>query len=80
MALDSIAGEPIPLYYFARDDRVFRAFADRLELHQNALHRNVSRRLKWQLRLLRQVLDDRHVTYRAKVEVLTSELDESDGV
>ncbi|KAI6034219.1 hypothetical protein BKA83DRAFT_4186706 [Pisolithus microcarpus] len=64
MALDSITGEPIPLYYFARDDRVFRAFADRLELHQNALHRNVSRRLKWQLRLLRQVLDDRHVTYR----------------
>lgn len=80
MALDSIPGEPIPLYYFARDDRVFRAFTDRLELHQNALHRNVSRRLKWQLRLLRQVLEDRNVTYRAKVEVLTSELDEGDGV
>ncbi|KAI6047270.1 hypothetical protein EDC04DRAFT_2864374 [Pisolithus marmoratus] len=80
MTLESIDGQPIPLYYFARDDRVFRAFADRLELHQSTLHRNISRRLKWQLRLLRQVLDDRNMTYRAKVEVLTKELDEGDGI
>lgn len=80
MALESIGGEPIPLYYFARDDRVFRAFTDRLELHQSAIHRNISRRLKWQLRLLRQVLEDRNITYRAKVEILMHELDEGDGI
>ncbi|KIM68615.1 hypothetical protein SCLCIDRAFT_1208810 [Scleroderma citrinum Foug A] len=64
MALESIDGQPIPFYYFARDDRVFRAFADRTEMHRSAIHRNLSRRLKWQLRLLGQVLEGRNTTYR----------------
>ncbi|KAG6335325.1 hypothetical protein ID866_3757 [Astraeus odoratus] len=80
MALESVPGEPIPFYYFARDDRVFTAFADRVEVHRSAIHRNLSRRLKWQLRLLRQVLESRSTTYRAKVELLASELDHGDGV
>jgi hypothetical protein len=29
-ALDSIEGEQIPSYYFARDDSVYKAFVDRL--------------------------------------------------
>ncbi|KAL4075935.1 hypothetical protein J3A83DRAFT_4357072 [Scleroderma citrinum] len=80
MALESIDGQPIPFYYFARDDRVFRAFADRIEIHRGVIHRNLSRRLKWQLRLLGQVLEGRNTTYRAKVELLASELDQGDGV
>lgn len=56
--------EHLQFYYFARDDRVFRAFADRTEMHRSAIHRNLSRRLKWQLRLLGQVLEGRNTTYR----------------
>ncbi|KAH7887825.1 hypothetical protein F5I97DRAFT_1863107 [Phlebopus sp. FC_14] len=79
MALDSIDGDPIPFYYFARDDRVFRAFADRMDAHQTGIQ-SLSRRLKWQLLVLRRVLEGRNKTYRAKVELLTNELDQGDGV
>ncbi|KAH0840025.1 hypothetical protein J3R83DRAFT_988 [Lanmaoa asiatica] len=80
MALESIEGEQIPFYYFARDDRVFRAFADRIDTHRNAIHRHLSRRLRWQLRVLRQVLEGRNTTYSAKIELLVGELDQGEGV
>jgi len=80
MALEYIEGEQIPFYYFARDDRVFRAFADRSDTHRNAIHRNLSRRLKWQLRVLRRVLEGRNTTYSAKIELLVGELDQGEGV
>ncbi|KAG9317556.1 hypothetical protein JVU11DRAFT_1762 [Chiua virens] len=60
MALEMIEADQIPFYYFARDDRVFRAFADRIDTHRNAIHRHLNRRLKWQLRVLRQVLEGRN--------------------
>lgn len=79
MALETIEGDSIPVstpaatvqldahgiqfYYFARDDRVFRAFADRIDTHRIVIRRHLSRRLKWQLRVLRQVLDGRTTTY-----------------
>ena len=53
----------VQFYYFARDDRVFRAFADRIDTCRNSIHRHLSRRLKWQLRVLRQVLEGRNTTY-----------------
>ncbi|TDL29355.1 hypothetical protein BD410DRAFT_779753 [Rickenella mellea] len=79
-ALDTIKGEPIPTYYFARDDRVFRAFLDRLHEHKAAIARSASRRLKWQLRVLENVLEGRMTTYRSKIELLVGELDEGEGV
>lgn len=84
MALETIEGEQIPVsipatsllrnihniqfYYFARDDRVFRAFVDRIDTHRNAIHRDLTRRLKWQLRVLRQVLEGRHTSYSVCVK------------
>lgn len=79
-ALIAIQGEMIPPYYFARDDRVYKAFVDRLDQHKVAIQNSTSRRLKWQLRLLRTVLEGRTTTYRRKVELLASELDEGEGV
>ncbi|KAJ6509900.1 hypothetical protein C8R47DRAFT_964303 [Mycena vitilis] len=70
----------IPTYYFARDDRVFKAFVERLEEHKTAIQFKCSKRLKWQLRVLRAVLEGRTTTYRSKVELLTGELDEGEGV
>ncbi|KAH7922456.1 hypothetical protein BV22DRAFT_1070433 [Leucogyrophana mollusca] len=80
MARESVDGEAIPSYYFARDDRVFKAFAERLDTHKAVIHRSLSRRLKWQLRVLRNVLEGRNTTYRSKVELLAGELDEGEGV
>lgn len=80
IALESIEGEPIPTYYFARDDRVFKAFMDRINTHQATIRRALSRRLKWQFRVLQNVLEGRNTTYRRKVEIVTEELDDGDGV
>ncbi|KAG1820276.1 uncharacterized protein BJ212DRAFT_1297715 [Suillus subaureus] len=80
IALESIEGEPIPVYYFARDDRVFKAFMDRVNTHQATIRRALGRRLKWQFRVLQNVLEGRNTTYRRKVEILTEELDDGDGV
>jgi len=79
-ALDLIQAEQIPSYYFARDDRVYKAFVDRLDDHKVDIQRALSRRLKWQLRVLRTALEGRTTTYRRKVELLAGELDEGDGV
>lgn len=80
IALEFIEGESIPVYYFARDDRVFKAFVDRVNTHQATIRRALSRRLKWQFRVLQNVLEGRNTTYRRKVEILTEELDDGDGV
>jgi hypothetical protein len=56
-------------YYFARDDRVYKAFVERLELHKGAIQRTLSRRLRWQLRILAKVLEGRNTTYRVCVQL-----------
>ncbi|KAF7352865.1 hypothetical protein MVEN_01253500 [Mycena venus] len=72
--------EQIPSWYFARDDRVYKAFVERLDEHKTAIQNKLSKRLKWQLRVLRTALEGRTTTYRSKVELLASELDEGEGV
>jgi len=72
--------ERIPTYYFARDDRVYKAFVERLDEHKTAIQSKLTKRLKWQLRVLKTVLEGRTTTYRSKVELLASELDEGEGV
>lgn len=51
-------------YYFARDDRVYRAFVERLDRHQDAIQTKVGRRLRWQLRALRNHLEGRNRNFR----------------
>jgi hypothetical protein len=53
-------------HYFARDDRVYKAFVERIELHKGAIQRMLSRRLRWQLRVLVKVLEGRNTTYRVR--------------
>ncbi|KAJ3741230.1 hypothetical protein DFH05DRAFT_1505169 [Lentinula detonsa] len=80
LALESIQGESIPISYFARDDRVYKAFVERLEKNEKVIRQSLSRRLKWQLRVLKAVLEGRTITFRRKVEVLAEELDQGEGV
>ncbi|KIK65354.1 hypothetical protein GYMLUDRAFT_38803 [Collybiopsis luxurians FD-317 M1] len=79
-ALESIKGEPIPVSYFARDDRVYKAFVDRVDKNEKVMARSLSRRLKWQIRVLRSALEGRLITYRRKVQILAEELDQGAGV
>ncbi|KAF9482481.1 hypothetical protein BDN70DRAFT_875042 [Pholiota conissans] len=74
--LKSIKGQPLPSYYFARDDRVYKAFTERIEQHRDDIKRSCNRRLRWQLNTLRECLDGRSVTFRRKVEILSSKLDQ----
>ncbi|KAH9482922.1 hypothetical protein JR316_0005022 [Psilocybe cubensis] len=76
----SIIGESMPSYYFARDDRVYKAFIERLHRHKSEIQRSCSRRLKWQIQVLKEVLEGRTVTYRKKVEILSSRLDTGEGI
>lgn len=82
-ALQFIQGEPLPVrilagdfrpvlmylqsYYFARDDRVYRALVERLDKHKDAIQSKVGRRLRWQLRVLRTQLEGRARTYRVSL-------------
>jgi len=78
--LDVVSAEPIPTYYFARDDRVFKAFQDRVYKYKSEINRTVSKRLKWQIRVLETVLEGRSTTFRNKIELLAGELDEGPGI
>ncbi|EIN10712.1 hypothetical protein PUNSTDRAFT_65559, partial [Punctularia strigosozonata HHB-11173 SS5] len=72
--------DPIPTYYFARDDRVYKAFVERLDSHQHEINRTANKRLKWQLRVLKAVMEGRSTTFRNKVQILAGEFDEGPGV
>ncbi|KAJ8698235.1 hypothetical protein PTI98_004968 [Pleurotus ostreatus] len=78
-ATETIDAQLIPTYYFARDDRVFKALCDRLRQHESELPK-LSRRLRWQLRVLKVALEGKTTTFRRKVELLSAELDEGDGL
>ncbi|KAJ7095297.1 hypothetical protein B0H15DRAFT_828923 [Mycena belliarum] len=80
LASEVLQLDQIPTYYFARDDRVYKAFVERLDEHKSPIQFKLSKRLKWQLRVLRTVLEGRTTTYRNKVELLAGELDEGEGV
>ncbi|KAF7341715.1 hypothetical protein MSAN_02069900 [Mycena sanguinolenta] len=67
---------PIPLHYFARDERVFNAFTEKLEQHRELVHHSkfVGRRLRAQLAVLQKYLEGRTTTYRSKVIAVDQEL------
>ncbi|KZO92731.1 hypothetical protein CALVIDRAFT_540613 [Calocera viscosa TUFC12733] len=67
----------IPAYYFARDDRIYRAWEERI---QAAKLSKATKRLRWQIRVVHNVMEGRNSSYRQKVEVLKGELDDGPGV
>ncbi|KZT12711.1 uncharacterized protein LAESUDRAFT_12495 [Laetiporus sulphureus 93-53] len=80
LVMDHVQAELIPSWYFARDDRVYKAFVERLDRHKADISRVIGRRLRWQLRVLRQVLEGRSTSYHSKVQMLAEEFDEGEGV
>jgi len=70
--------EQVPTSYFARDDRVYKAFVEKVERRKSEIERKCSRRLRWQLNILKDSLDGRTLTFRRKIELLTEHLDSGD--
>ncbi|KAH9179890.1 hypothetical protein EDB89DRAFT_2147021 [Lactarius sanguifluus] len=77
LALESFSGEHIPPYYFARDDRVYRVFTERLDKYRDNIERRLSGRLKSQFASLRSILQGRARSWHGKVEQLELEFDGS---
>jgi len=74
LVTEKIGGDPIPTYCFARDQRVFKAFEDRMNENRTKVP-SLSRRLRWQIRVALKVFEGRAESYRRKVELATQELD-----
>ncbi|KAJ7710444.1 hypothetical protein B0H17DRAFT_1190185 [Mycena rosella] len=69
----------VPTYYFARDERVLNAFAERLDQHRELIEQCAGRRLRAQLAVLRESFGGRATTNRAKVGVVDRRLSELCG-
>ncbi|KAI0069088.1 hypothetical protein BV25DRAFT_1910794 [Artomyces pyxidatus] len=67
--------EPIPRSFFARDDRVYKTFADLVFKHRDAIEDRLTGRLKKQLSTLVEVLEGRSLSWSGKVKVLRERLD-----
>ncbi|KAG6873343.1 hypothetical protein C0995_000203 [Termitomyces sp. Mi166 len=63
------------LYYFARDDRVYNAFVEKLDQHSVAIRAMPNPRLRRQLEALRTELQGRMLSARLKVERLRDVLE-----
>lgn len=74
-ALNLTKSESIPTWYFARDDRVYKAFIEQLEHHATVINNSAGRRLRWQFRVLRTVMEGNAKNYHQKVNALAKELD-----
>lgn len=80
-ALDFLPeAESIPTWYFARDDRVYNIFIQGLDKHATIINRKAGRRLRWQIRVLRAVMEGRSASSKQKVDSLRAEFDEGPGV
>jgi hypothetical protein len=62
--LNRLRSQVIQTYFFARDDRVYKAFTGVLDKYKNEIQKHVNRRLRWQLNVLRTTLEGRSITYR----------------
>jgi len=76
IALQSFKGDPLPSYYFARDDRVYKGFVDRIGQYGAEIKHSCTRQLKWQLQVLKDGLGGRSLTFRRKIELVASQLEQ----
>ncbi|KAJ7031444.1 hypothetical protein C8F04DRAFT_1110286 [Mycena alexandri] len=69
-------------HYFARDERVFNAFTEKLDTHRELVFESkcIGRRLRSQLTVLRECLDGRATTYRNKIMPVDRELNRLRGM
>ncbi|KAF5331582.1 hypothetical protein D9611_007756 [Ephemerocybe angulata] len=78
ITIQTISAEHMPSYYFARDDRVYKAFVEQLDKHRIEINRKCPRQLRHQLRILKEGFEGRSLTYRKKVEQIATILESGD--
>ena len=61
----------IQSYYFARDDRVYKNFVDRIDQYSAEIKHSCTRQLKWQLQVLKNSLGGRSLTFRVSIISIT---------
>ncbi|EAU84712.1 hypothetical protein CC1G_00231 [Coprinopsis cinerea okayama7 len=69
------SADAIPSYYFARDDRVYKAFLEQYQKLRPQISRSCPRRLRWQLQILKDGLQGRQISFRKKIEAIAASLD-----
>ena len=62
---------PIQSYYFARDDRVYKSFVDKIGQYSAEIKHSCTRQLKWQLQVLKDGLGGRSLTFRVSFISIT---------
>lgn len=67
--LNPLRSQVVQTYFFARDDRVYKAFTGVLDKYKNEIQKHVNRRLRWQLNILRTTLEGRSITYRVSESI-----------
>ena len=74
---DSLPGDPLPLFAFARDDRIAKAFGDRVDgVAGSTAYRKLPRALRTTIDFCRTTIEPRAVGFREKVEELAVRLDD----
>jgi len=74
---DTLPGEALPLYAFARDDRIFKMFADRIhQVANTTAYRRLSKQLRLQVATVIAILETRAIGHREKAARLGEKLDQ----
>ncbi|KAM0791285.1 hypothetical protein ACM66B_005759 [Microbotryomycetes sp. NB124-2] len=69
-------GDPIPLYYFARDDRILKTLEERIDsLKKNNSYGRLSKQLQQQIAVTIETLSNRKVGGKERVHELQRQLD-----
>ncbi|KAG8696076.1 hypothetical protein FRC08_007381 [Ceratobasidium sp. 394] len=69
------SAQPLPLHYFARDDRIYRDFIDKRRLLRDACRTQLTKKLQWQMKVLKKTIGIRAYGLQQKLEILKEELD-----
>lgn len=70
------AAKPIPLHFFARDDRIYQDFADKRRRLRDACRTHLTKRLQWQMKVMKKTIGIRAYGIYQKLEILKEELDQ----
>ncbi|KAF8605172.1 hypothetical protein BDV93DRAFT_522033 [Ceratobasidium sp. AG-I] len=70
------AAKPIPLHFFARDDRIYQEFADKRRRLRDACRTHLTKRLQWQMKVMKKTIGIRAYGIYQKLEILKEELDQ----
>lgn len=69
------SAKPIPLHFFARDDRIYQEFAERRRKLRDECRSQLTKKLQWQMKVMKKTIGIRTYGIYQKLEILKEELD-----